>query len=91
MILVNPVFRQAPSRNNTWFRRMNEATEKDWRDGLALLSSCSRSKMDAYDKLVYYRHYHHYHHFHHYYYYCWPEHTSRQRSLPSLQLLSCSL
>ena len=47
--------------------------------------------MDAYDYLVYYRHYHHYHHFHHYYYYCWPEHTSRQRSLPSLQLLSCSL
>ena len=72
MILVNPVFRQAPSRNNTWFRRMKEAAEKAWRDGSALLSSCSRSKMDAYDNLVYYRHYHHYHHFHHYYYYCWP-------------------
>ena len=47
---------------------MNEAAEKAWRDGSALLSSCSRRSRDAYDYLVYYRHYHHYHHFHHYYY-----------------------
>ena len=41
---------------------MKEAAEKAWRDGSALLSSCSRRKIDAYDYLVYYRHCHHYNH-----------------------------